>query len=134
MMNEQELISELQFKAVRSGGPGGQHANKVSSKVQLLFDVHNSKGLTQLEKTQIIKKLDNLITKDGFIQLSAASHRSQHRNKELVINRFVELIKKASKPVKKRKPTKRTKSSVEKRLASKKIDAQKKAFRKKPDY
>lgn len=133
-MNQNVLISELQFRAVRSGGPGGQHANKVSSKVQLLFDVLNSKGLSELEKSQINKKLSNLISKEGLLQLSAEAYRSQHRNKEAVTKRFLELIKKASQKPKKRKPTKRTKASIEKRLDSKKRDAQKKAFRKRPDY
>ena len=133
-MNEKAVISELQFKAVRSGGPGGQHANKVSSKVQLLFHVANSVGFTDTEKAQINKKLHNLINKEGFLQLSAGAYRSQHRNKEAVTNRFLELIKKAAQKPKKRKPTKRTKASIEKRLTSKKKDAQKKAFRKRPDF
>lgn len=132
-MNKVKAISELKFKAIRSGGPGGQHANKVSSKVQLLFSVSDSEALSDAEKARISKKLKRIINKEGILQLASETSRSQHKNKELVIERFLELLKKALEQPKKRKRTKPSKSSVEKRLNTKKRDSQKKADRKRPN-
>ena len=129
-MDKPKIISELKFRAARSSGPGGQHANKVSSKAQLLFDIENSNGLNEGEKIRLFRKLKNSISKDGILQLSAETSRSQHKNKELVTNRFFELVKKALQRPKKRKATKPSKSSIEKRLASKKKTSEKKANRK----
>lgn len=131
-MDKPKIVSELKFRAARSSGPGGQHANKVSSKVQLLFDIENSNGLNESEKIRLFRKLKNSVSKDGILQLSAETSRSQHKNKELVTNRFFELVKKALQRPKKRKATKPSKSSIEKRLASKKKTSEKKANRKSP--
>ena len=126
-MKPAALKKELQFKAIRSSGPGGQHANKVSSKVALSFAVNTSEGLTPLEKTMVLQKLASFINKDGVLQLSAETHRSQHRNKELVTQRFMDLIKSALKKQKPRKATKPSKAAIEKRLNNKKRQAEKKA-------
>ena len=131
-MNKEKIIQELKFKAVRSSGAGGQHVNKVSSKVELSFDVPNSLGLSQREKERLSLKLENRLTKENTLVLQCDEARSQHKNKALVIKRFFEVLKKALHVPKKRKPTKPSKSSVEKRLTSKKRASTKKAFRKKP--
>lgn len=132
-MDKKQIHSELQFKAMRSSGAGGQHVNKVSSKVELTFNVASSGGLSEREKQRILLKLQSRLTNDGALVLQCDEARSQHRNKDLVVKRFFEMLKKAVAIPKKRKPTKPTKASKEKRLKSKKIKAEKKASRKKPD-
>ena len=125
-----ELRKEVSFRTSRSSGPGGQHVNKVSSKVELLFDVNNSEFLSDHQKQKIIDELQNRITKEGLLTLQCDENRSQLQNKEIVFDRFIKLIEKALKPVKKRKPTKPTRSSVQKRLTDKKKLSNKKELRK----
>lgn len=132
-MKKEQIVSELVFKAVRSGGPGGQHANKVSSKVQLGFQIQTSEGLSDFEKNRLHNKLSHHITKEGWLQLSSETSRSQHKNKELVTQRFFKLLEKALRLQKKRKATKPSKTSIEKRLNSKKKLSDKKASRKRPN-
>lgn len=132
-MDKKQIHKELQFKAMRSSGAGGQHVNKVSSKVELSFNIPDSKGLSEKEKQRILLKLQSRLTNDGVFILQCDEARSQHRNKDLVVKRFFDLLKKALIVPKKRKPTKPTKSSKEKRLKSKKITAEKKMSRKRPD-
>ena len=114
-----ELNKEVQYRTSRSSGPGGQHVNKVSTKVELIFDVMNSTVLSDNQKEIIVEKLQNRITKDGLLVLQCDESRSQLKNKEIVFERFINLIEQALKPVKKRKPTRPTKSSVQKRLKDK---------------
>jgi len=132
-MNKTDLLKELQFKAVRSSGAGGQHVNKVSTKIELLFDLEASNALSEIEKERIASKLSTRLTKENMLLLQCDESRSQHKNKALVIKRFLETIENALKVPKKRKKTKPSKSAIEKRLKSKKKAAQKKANRAKPD-
>ena len=131
-MDKSILIKELSFKTARSSGAGGQHVNKVSSKVELTFNVPASEGLSDREKQRVLLKLRSRLTNDGALILQCDEARSQHRNKDLVVKRFFETLKNALILPKKRKPTKPTKPSKEKRLKSKRITAEKKASRKKP--
>ena len=133
-MNQDQIITELQFKAIRSSGPGGQHANKVSSKVELSFELNTSNGLTEREKKRIQLKLDNKLTKDGVLILQCDESRSQHKNKQLVIKRFFKLLEKSLIVPKPRKKSKPTRSSIEKRLKGKKIASLKKLTRGKPEF
>ena len=126
------LISELNFKAIRSSGSGGQHVNKVSSKVELSFDLDASEVLTEIQKDRLQKKLKNRLNTQGILILQCDETRSQHRNKELVIKRFLAMIEDGLKEQKKRVPTKTPKKAVAKRLDDKGKQAQKKALRKKP--
>lgn len=130
-MDKTTILRELQFKAIRSSGAGGQHVNKVSSKIELFFDLNDSQALNEEEKNRIQSKLSNRLTKESLLILNCDESRSQHKNKELVIKRFLELIENALKIPKKRKATKPSKASVEKRLQNKKKAAQKKASRSK---
>jgi ribosome-associated protein len=132
-MNLENLLKELKFKAVRSSGAGGQHVNKVSSKVELIFDLQNSDALSLEEKELLIKKLASKLTNENLLLLQCDESRSQHKNKELIINRFSTLIINGLKVPKKRKATKPGKNSVQKRLDKKKKQAYKKANRKKPE-
>ena len=127
-----DIVKELKFKAIKSSGAGGQHVNKVSSKVELQFDVNNSNYLTSEEKNILFKKLQSKLSKNSILILQCDESRSQHKNKEIIIKRFLELITKGLKVPKKRKPTKPSKSSIRKRLEKKKKQAFKKAFRRKP--
>jgi ribosome-associated protein len=131
-MHVQTILNECQFKAVRSSGSGGQHVNKVSSKVELQFNVVKSEGLSEREKTRIQQKLASKLTQEHVLILQAGDTRSQHRNKQLVISRFLTLLKEALKVPKKRQPTKPTRASVTKRLETKQKNAVKKQLRKKP--
>jgi ribosome-associated protein len=127
------ILNELSFKAIRSSGPGGQHANKVSSKIELTFDVLNSAILTEAQKQLLLKNLSSRLTKENVFILFCDESRSQHKNKDIVIKRFLQLIEKGLTIPKKRKPTKPTKASVKKRLKSKKNISIKKLSRKRPD-
>lgn len=115
---------------MRSSGAGGQHVNKVSSKIELSFDLFNSNGLSEYEKTLLQKKLK--LSKEGLLLLQCSESRSQHKNKDLVIKRFLSLLKKHLLIPKRRIPTKIPKSVIRKRLSSKKHQAGKKSNRKKP--
>lgn len=132
-MNKAQIVSELLFKAVRSSGAGGQHVNKVSSKVELSFNVPNSSGLRSIEKERILNKLPNRLNKENVLLIQCDESRSQHKNKELVIKRFLILIENALKVPKIRRKTKPKRSAIEKRLKSKKRDALKKVNRRKPN-
>ena len=131
-MDRERAIQELQFKAVRSSGAGGQHVNKVATKVELWFDVTGSDALSEGEKERILEKLTNRINKDHVLQLQCDDSRSQSKNKELAIKRFLELLENALKRKKKRRKTKPSRSSIEKRLKSKKKQALKKVNRGRP--
>ena len=132
-MNIEKIIKELNFKAVRSSGAGGQHVNKVSSKIELFFDVQNSTEFTEEEKELLFKNLGSKLSKENILILTCDESRSQHKNKEIVIKRFIEVITKGLKIPKKRKPTKPSKSSIKKRLDKKKKQAYKKMLRNKPE-
>ncbi|MDC6365235.1 MULTISPECIES: alternative ribosome rescue aminoacyl-tRNA hydrolase ArfB [Flavobacteriaceae] len=133
-MNREQIHRELQFKAVRSGGAGGQHVNKVSTKVELSFNIPASNGLSDVEKERLQLKLKTRLNQDGNLILRCDESRSQHKNKTLVVKRFFEVLRNALEVQKKRKPTKPTKASVEKRLQSKRKESEKKAGRKKQNW
>lgn len=131
-MNWEILHSEFKFKAIRSSGPGGQHANKVASKVQLMFGLENSEAFTEEEKELLIKNLKTKLTKENVLIISSAETRSQHKNKEIVIDKLQQIIIEGLKVPIKRKATKPSKVSIKKRLEKKKKQAFKKAIRRKP--
>lgn len=123
------LLSEVVFRFSRSQGPGGQNVNKVETKVELRFDIWKSSFLTIEQKDIISNKFSNKINSDGILVIYCDSSRSQSKNRETVSQKFLEIIENALKPAKKRKRTKPTKSSVEKRLTKKKIVSEKKKNR-----
>ena len=131
-MNVSEIIKELNFKAIRSSGAGGQHVNKVSSKIELTFDLENSKALSDREKEFLKTKLSSKLTKDNNLILFCDETRSQHRNKDLAIKRFLELLKTNLIRPKNRRKTKPTKGSIKRKTENKKRVSVKKALRKKP--
>ncbi|CAI8378033.1 MAG: Peptidyl-tRNA hydrolase ArfB [Polaribacter sejongensis] len=131
-MNKESILKELHFKAIRSSGAGGQHVNKVSSKIELVFDLENSSSLSDPEKELLKSKLSSKLTNQNKLVLFCDATRSQHRNKETAIKRFLELMKTNLIRPKKRRPTKPSKSSIRKNAEGKKKIAIKKALRKKP--
>ena len=128
------MLAELQFKAVRSSGAGGQNVNKVSSKVVLTFDLKNSKALTEEEKTLLISKLTPRLTSEQILILNCDEDRSQLKNKTIVIKRFLELISKSLVVPKKRKATKIPRSVIEKRIKAKRNLSEIKQNRRKPHF
>ena len=132
-MDSEKLISELTLKAIRSSGSGGQHVNKVATKIELQFDVLNSFALNEEEKVLILESLNTRLTKKAILILQCGESRSQFKNKQLVTKRFVDLIKEALIVQKKRIPTKTPKAVIKKRLVNKRQKSEKKANRKKPD-
>lgn len=132
-MEKEKIISELNFKAVRSSGSGGQNVNKVASKVVLTFDVDNSEALSNEEKQIIKSKLASRLTVDSVLILNCDEDRSQLKNKEIVIKRFLEIIKKGLVIPKIRKATKIPKSVIRKRIKDKKNVSEIKKTRRKPE-
>ena len=132
-MDIQKTLSEVNYKAVRSSGAGGQNVNKVSSKVVLTFDVEHSQGLNEEEKELLKLNLSSRLTTDFVLILNCDEDRSQFRNKEIVTKRFLEVIKKGLEVPKIRKATKIPKSAIRKRIKNKKNVSQVKQNRRKPN-
>jgi len=128
------LLSELQFKAVRSSGAGGQNVNKVSSKVVLTFNLNNSKAFSEEEKELLKTKLDSKLSSEKVLILNCDEDRSQLQNKDIIIKRFLELIKNALIIPKKRKATKIPRSVIEKRIKTKRNLSEIKQNRRKPNF
>lgn len=133
-MDTEKIISELGFKAVRSSGAGGQNVNKVSSKVVLSFDLENSQALSDEEKILLKDNLSTRLTSENILILNCDEDRSQLKNKEIVVKRFLELIKKGLYVPKIRKATKVPKSVIKKRIKDKKNVSDLKQSRRKPDF
>ena len=133
-MDKETLLSELKFKAVRSSGAGGQNVNKVASKVVLSFDLANSLGLTQDEKELLQTKIATKLTQDNILIITCEEDRSQLKNKEVVVKKFIKTIENGLKTPKERKETKIPKAVKEKRLQEKKSTASIKENRKKPNF
>jgi len=128
-MNIHQLHKEVKYTAVASSGPGGQHANKVATKVMLEWKVEESLAFAEAEHQRILYKLHNRLTKNGVLQLSSQESRSQATNKELVFKRFVKLINQVLIIPKARKKRTLPRSVKRKRLNDKKKHSEKKAHR-----
>lgn len=133
-MDKELLRTELNFKATRSSGPGGQHINKTSTRIELYWPLETSQVFSEDQKVRLREKLHNRLTKEHILILASGETRSQLKNKEHVIKRFFTLLEEALTPPKKRKKSKPTYISKVKRLQSKKQHSEKKANRKKPDF
>lgn len=128
------IIKEIKFKTARSSGKGGQNVNKVETMAEGYFHIDNSALLTLEEKLLLKEKLANKITGEGYLQVKNQTERSQLANKELVIKKMNVLITRALIIPKKRKATKPSKAAKEKRILSKKKNAEVKLMRKKISF
>jgi len=125
------LLPFVQFQTSRSGGAGGQHVNKVETKVTLLFDIAAATLFSEEEKVRLRKQLSNRLQSEGLLQISSQETRSQLRNKEFALRKLVELLSDALKTEKPRKATKPSKAAVQKRLDAKRQQSLRKINRKK---
>jgi ribosome-associated protein len=112
--------AELSFRFSRSSGPGGQHVQKSSTRVELLFDVANSPSLSEAQRARLLDRLSGYVDTGGVLHLVAQSERSQLRNRQEVVERFQGLLRRALKRRKRRKPTRPSAASRERRLRRKK--------------
>jgi ribosome-associated protein len=126
-MDAESIRSELRFRFSRSSGPGGQHAQKSSTRVEALFDVESSAGLSDAERRRVLDRLGPLV------RAIAQDERSQLRNRELATERILEQVAGASGPRRRRKPTKPSEGSRERRLEGKRRQSGLKRLRRPPD-
>jgi ribosome-associated protein len=122
-MDAESIRSEIAFRFSRSSGPGGQHANKSSTRAEALFDVEQSSGLSESERRRVLEKLG------AVVRAVAQDERSQLRNRELATERVLEQLRDATKIRRKRTPTKPTRASKERHLDEKKRRGQTKRLR-----
>ena len=127
------FFREFKFQTSRSSGPGGQHVNKVDSRVELRFNIRESQLLSDEDKAKISEKLATRINNDGILSIVVQADRSQLKNKQAAIEKFFDLLTQVFTPVKKRRPTKPSRGSKERRLKTKRIGSEKKSLRKNPD-
>src|SRR3981081_914306 len=111
---------ELEERFIRASGPGGQNVNKLSTAVQLRFDVRHSPSLPDAARMRLERLAGKRLTRDGVIVISAQRHRTQERNRQDALDRLIELIERASVTPTPRRPTRPTRGSKERRLGSKK--------------
>jgi ribosome-associated protein len=133
-LKTEEIISELQYKAVRSSGAGGQNVNKVSSKVVLTFDLKNSQSLTEEQKLLLETKLYSRLNSEHILILNCDEDRSQLKNKAIVTKRFLDIITAGLVIPKIRKATKIPKSVIRKRIKDKKNLSEIKKNRRRPEF
>ncbi len=124
--------TDLALTFSRSSGPGGQNVNKLNTRVTVSLTIADCDVLSDGQKQKLLKALKGRIDKAGVLHVSCQDYRSQHANRNAVLERLAEMIAKALKPVKKRRPTKPTKASIQRRLQNKQKRSQLKKLRSKP--
>lgn len=124
-------LDELELKATRSGGPGGQHVNVTSTRVEVRWNPARSRVLSEEQKARVVTRLASRLDGEGWLRVAASDTRSQRQNRELAIARLEDLVAKALVVPKKRKKTRPSRASREQRLEVKKRQSEKKRFRRK---
>lgn len=125
-------FAELSFRASRSGGPGGQHVNTSSTRIELWWNARQSPSLSVEQRARVEAKLASRLTEDGMLRIVAATSRSQAQNKAETIERFRELLGRALVVPKRRRPTRPSKGVKERRLADKRKQGDRKRERRRP--
>lgn len=125
--------TELEFRASRSGGPGGQGVNTTSSKIELRWNVDESDAIADWQKDLLHERLGTRITDDGVLIIQASEERSQHRNREAARSRFQALVKEAITPPKRRRRTKPSRAAKRRRLENKRHRGRVKELRRSPE-
>lgn len=123
---------DVDEKFVTSSGPGGQNVNKVATAVQLRFDIEQASSLPKSVKSRLKKLAHNQITNENILIIESSEHRSQERNRKSARDKLAALVRQALHPPRKRKKTRPTKASTERRLERKRIRSRKKQRRKSP--
>jgi len=131
---KEDILNYCSFKTSRSSGSGGQHINKVETKVELIFDLNGCNLFTENQHNRLQRFLAPYSDQEGTIHIYCQEYRSQWRNKRRAEEKLMELIQQGLKPVKARKPTAPTKASKEKRIQQKKQRSEVKSNRRKLDY
>ncbi len=125
--------TELTYRASRSGGPGGQHVNTSSTRVELVWDVGASAVLSEEQRDRLREKLGSRISGEGLLSLAGSTTRSQHRNRQEVTERFAEVVRSALEVPKPRRKTKPPRAAGEERLRQKKRRSEAKRLRQNPE-
>ena len=124
--------AELDLRAAKAGGPGGQSVNTTDSKIELRWDVAATSALSEAQRSRVMERLGSRMTSAGVLILTGSEHKSQHRNREAVLARFRTLVGEALEPPKQRRRTRPTRGSKERRLRAKKQRGEVKKLRKPP--
>ncbi|WP_367392921.1 alternative ribosome rescue aminoacyl-tRNA hydrolase ArfB [Lewinella sp. LCG006] len=133
-MNTELLLHEVTYKATRSSGPGGQHVNKTSTRVELYWNLEESQAVNETERALLRTALENRINREGQLILSASRTRSQLKNKREVTDKFIKLLERKVQPPIIRKKTRTPASVKRKRLKDKRFASEKKANRQRPEF
>jgi ribosome-associated protein len=124
--------TELEIRATRAGGPGGQHVNKAATRIEVVWDVATSPSLTDEKRSRLLARLASRLDRRGRLRVVSDASRSQRRNLETAVERLREAVRRALHVPKPRKPTRPSKAAVERRLETKKRRATKKKERRGP--
>jgi ribosome-associated protein len=122
-------VSEITFRASRAGGPGGQHVNTSSTRIELLWDLTRSTAVTEVERARLLEKLAARLDAEGMVRVVASDRRSQSQNREAAAERLAKIVRQALVVPRKRRPTKPTAASREQRLNEKKRRGERKRDR-----
>ena len=124
---------ELVIRASRSGGPGGQHVNTTSSRIELRWDVRSSRAPDETQRHRLLERLAPRLTADGVLVLHASEHRSQHRNREAAITRLRTLVAEALVEPEERRATRPSRAARRRRLDAKRVRGRTKELRRRPE-
>ena len=124
---------ELEVRASRAGGPGGQHVNTTSSRIELRWDVRSSAALTDAQRERLLERLAPRLTNDGVLVLHASEHRSQHRNHEAALARLAMIVAEALTVPRERRATRPTGAAKQRRLDAKRARGATKDLRRRPE-